>query len=439
MFPDPALCHPWGVKRDTFESSWGAVLVTAGAAIGLGNIWRFPYMMGLFGGSGFLLVYVAVVLFFGVPGLIVEWALGRHTRRGPVGAFEAVGMAGGKWWGYLLLLTVTMAASYYAVVLAWVLYYFFAFCRGLAGGSQADGFEQLTADLPLQSVFLVATVAVAVGGLYGGIRTGLERISKAILPVFFGLLVILMARSLTLPGALQGLKTYLRLDWEAIGPGTLLAATGQAYFSLALGGTFMLIYGSYMRPSENLPRNALVTAMADVTAAFLAGLVVVPAVIALGVELQSGPPLLFVVMPEIFSRLPWGLIFGAIFFFSVFLVAQLSLMAAYEVIVGGLQDRWGWSRRSGLLGIGASQLLLAIPAMLSLDYVFYSDLIWGSTMQPVGAVLSVVALLWFRSRRKAIEEMGRNSGKGIPSWLYLWIKYVIPPAIVGTLVYGWLG
>ncbi len=427
------------MKRETFESGWGAVLVTAGAAIGLGNIWRFPYMMGLFGGSGFLLVYLAVVLFFGVPGLIVEWALGRHTRRGPVGAFEAVGMWGGKWWGYLLLLTVTMAASYYGVVLAWVLYYLFAFCLASAGGPSPADFDQLAGNLQLQAAFLLATVAVGVGVLYSGIRAGLERISTIVLPVFFGLLVILVARSLTLPGALQGLTAYLRLDWSAIGSGTLLAATGQAYFSLALGGTFMLIYGSYMRQSENLPRSALFTAMADVSAAFLAGLVVVPAVIALGVELQSGPRLLFVIMPEIFSRLPWGTVFGGLFFISVFLVAQLSLMAAYEVIVGGLQDRWGWSRRKSLFAIGGSQILLAVPAMLSLDYLFYSDLIWGSTMQPVGAVLSVVALAWFCSRIKALEEMGRNTAHGIPRWLFLWIKYVIPPAIVGTLIYGWVG
>ncbi len=424
--------------RETFGSTWGTIFVTAGAAIGLGNIWRFPYMMGIFGGAGFLLVYLAVVVFFGIPGLMVEWTLGRHTRRGPVGAFERVGMPGGRWWGRLLLLTVTMAASYYAVVIGWVLYYGVQFAVTTPEAPPVETFAALTVGVAKQAPYLAATVAAGCLALYSGVKDGIERISKIVLPLFFGLFALLMVRSLTLDGAWEGVRYYLLPRLDQITPGTLLAATGQAYFSLALGGTFMLIYGSYMRPEERLGRNAVLTALADSSAAFMAGLVVVPAVFAFHIDMQSGPPLLFVVMPEVFERLPWGGFFGSLFFASVFLIALLSLIAAYEVMVAALQDELGWSRGRSLWLIFGLELVLAVPSMLSLNYLYYSDLIWGSTMQPVGAVLSVVALAWCLSRARALEEL-RMGGEAVPDWLFLWIKYVIPPAIVGALVYGWVG
>ncbi len=425
--------------RETFRSTWGTILTTAGAAIGLGNIWRFPYMMGLFGGGAFLLVYLSVVALFGIPGLMVEWTLGRQTQRGPWGAFERSGIWGGPYWGYLLLLTVTMAASYYAVVLAWVLHYFVIYLLGHSPADSAAHFESITGRLAPQAPPLLATVALACGAMYFGIKRGIERLSTLVTPLFFALTAVLVVRALTLPGAAEGLHYYLWPRWSQFSGTTLLAATGQAYFSLALGGTFMVVYGSYMRRQENIPRTAVGTALADASAAFIAGLVVVPSVFAFDIDLASGPPLLFVVMPQVFTRMPLGSLFGALFFLSVFLIALLSLVAAYEVLVAALQDGLNWSRRRALLVVFLVESVLAVPSMLSLDYLFKSDLLWGSIMQPVGAVISVFALAWCGSRSRVLREMAGSGQASPPAWLYYWIKYVIPVAVLGALAFGLLG
>ena len=425
--------------RETFTSTWGTILATAGVAIGLGNIWRFPYMMGIFGGATFLIIYLFIVLAFGIPSLMAEWAVGRHTRRGPLGAFERAGMPGGRWWGYLLLLTVTMAVPYYSVVIGWVLYYAFLFLTSQPPTEPQAAFDSLVGRLGPQFICVVITLAASCLSLYFGVKNGIERVSKLVLPLFFLLFVVLMVRSLTLEGAMEGVRYYLLPRLDQFTSRTVLAAMGQAFFSLGLGGTFMVIYGSYMRREEQIPRTAVFTVLADVSAALLAGFIVVPAVFAFDIDMASGPSLLFVVMPEVFRRLPLGGFFGATFFVSVFLIALLSLIAAYEVLVAALQDVFGWARGRALAVILVVELVLALPAMRSLNYVLYSDLIWGSTMQPLGAVIAVVALAWSMRRAKALEEIGRNTSLPVPNLLYYWIKYVIPVGILVTLIYGWTG
>ncbi|MCH7871328.1 MAG: sodium-dependent transporter, partial [Planctomycetes bacterium] len=272
-------------SRSTFSSSWGTVLTTAGVAIGLGNIWRFPYMMGEYGGAVFLIVYLGIVIAFALPALMVEWALGRHTRRGTWGAFQRAGLPGGRWFSYLLLITVTMAASYYGVVLAWVFYFAVAFASSPLTTRLAPDFGLLHANVGAQAACVAVTVTLGCGALFFGVKRGIERISKLALPVFFLLFAILIVRSLTLDGAMAGLREFLVPRWGDFTGATALAALGQAFFSLALGGTFMVIYGSYMRSEENIPKTAVLTAAADVGAALMAGLIVVPAALALGVSL----------------------------------------------------------------------------------------------------------------------------------------------------------
>ncbi|HSR68180.1 MAG TPA: sodium-dependent transporter [Acidobacteriota bacterium] len=425
--------------RDTFGSSWGTVLTTAGVAIGLGNIWRFPYMMGAFGGLWFLLVYLAVVIGFGVPALMSEWALGRRLRRGPMGAFEKASMPGGKLWGWLLLITVVMASSYYAVVLGWVLCYAVFFATGQTQGDSQEVFRGLTSNLPLQTAGVWTCVALSCAAMALGVKGGIQRISSLFTPLFFLLFLGLIVYVLGLPGAWTGFLAYLAESAGNFTPRTVLAALGQGLFSLSLGGTYMLVYGSYMRSRENIPRSALMTASLDVSAALLACLLVVPAVLVFGIDMASGPPLMFVTMPEVFQQMDWGGIAGTLFFLSVLLVALLSLIGAYEVIVAALRDAWGWSRPKALLLVLITQTVLIFPPMLSLDYIFYSDLLWGSTMQPLGAVLSVVALVWSLGRAAALEEISRNSGLPVKGFLVLWLRWVVPGGIVIGLLYGWAG
>lgn len=422
--------------RPTFSSAFAAVCATAGVAIGLGNIWRFPYLMGQHGGAVFLLLYLVIVAAFGLPVLMAEWALGRHTRRGPWQAFERAGLRGGRFFSVIILVTVVMASSYYGAILASVLYLTIAYSGGLACGG-SDAAIAISQYFPTKLAFLMGTVVLGCCTVAFGVKTGIERVSKLALPLFFGLFVVLIVRSLTLDGAGEGLRALFLPRWENFTPTTPLAALGQAMFSLGVGGSFMIAYGSYMREREDIPRIAIWTATADVAAALMAGLIIFPAAFALGVPVDGGPALLFRVMPEIFRQMPLGDLFGAIFFGSVFVVALLSLVAAYEVIVAALGDGLGWSRRRALVAVGLSQMVLSVPALLSNGYIGFSDLIWGTTMQPVGAVIAVIALAWCIGTRRALEELRRNSRLPVPVWLFHWNKYGIPVGIVGTLIYGW--
>lgn len=425
------------MARSTFASAWGTFFATAGVAIGLGNIWRFPYMMGKYGGVLFLFAYLIIIIAFGIPALMAEWALGRHTRRGTWGAFQRAGLPGGRWWSRLLLLTVIMAASYYGVVLAFVLNLAVAFAYSTSMSTSSVDPPSLSTGFGAGLAYVTVTIALGCGSLYFGVRTGIEKVSRWALPAFFGLFVVLIVRVLTLDGAMDGLRAFLVPRWDNFSGATPLAALGQAFFSLGLGGTFMVVYGSYLREKEDIPRIAVATAAADVTAALLGGLVVVPAAFAFSISLSSGPHLMFDVMPRVFHETPGGGLFGTAFFGGVFLVAMLSLMAAYEVVVAAATDALGWTRGRALLILAAIQIVLAIPALLIDSYIEYSDLLWGSTMQPVGGAIAVLALTWSVGRAKTLGEIRRNSGSNIPGWLFYWLKYGLPLGILATLLYGW--
>ena len=411
----------------------------AGVAIGLGNIWRFPYMMGQYGGSAFLVTFLLISLGFGVPGLMAEWSLGRHTRSGAWGAYRFCGLPLARFWSTILVVTVTMAASYYGVVIGWVLQQAVAFAAAGFSRNPVESFASLTSSVPKQFVFLVISIVGCCLVLALGVRRGIERVSKIAMPVFFLLFVVLIVRSLTLEGAAAGLGEFLKPQWENFSGRTAMAALGQAVFSLGLGGTLMVRYGSYLKESQDIPRGAVMTAVADVAAALMAGLIIFPAVFAFGMDLAGGPSLMFDVMPQVFERMPVGTLFGATFFFSVFIVAMLSLVAAYEVVATATSSAFGWSRGTSLVVLGAGQAILAVPAYLFGGYIARSDLIWGSTLMPFGAGVAVVALAWFVGQGKALEEMRRNSKLPVPTFLFYWIKYVLPVAILAILVFGWVG
>ena len=428
---------PQAPGRATFSTAAGTVLATAGVAIGLGNIWRFPYMMGAWGGSAFLVLYLVIVVAFGIPALMAEYALGRLTRRGPVGAFAAARLPGARLWSGLLVLTIIVAGGYYAVVLGWVLRCAVAFARG-AGTSGEQAFDATAGSLWVQLAFVAVTVGLSCAFLGLGVRRGIERLSVLALPLFFVLFGVLVVRVLTLEGGAAGLREFLVPRPGDFTSTTLFAAMGQAFFSLSLGGTFMVTYGSYLRSEQSIPGTAIGTALADVAAALLAGLIVVPAVFAFGLDLAGGPTLLFAALPEVFGHMPAGGLFGALFFLSVFLVGLLSLMAAFEVVVAAAGDALGWSRGRVLGALLILEVVLAVPALIVVGYIQYSDLVWGTTMQPLGSAIALVALAWCIGRARALEEIGRASRLPISGFLLAWIKYVLPAGILATLVYGWV-
>ncbi len=429
--------------RELFSSRWGTALALIGVAVGLGNVWRFPYMMGLFGGGAFLLLYLGIVVLFGVPALMAELALGRHTRRGPLTAFAEAGLPAGRFLGGVLYFGVAMDMSYYLVVVGWILAYVvmaLGNILGLVNDFGPQTFSKLQAQWPVQ-VLCAALVAMGCAEVVGrGVRVGIERVSRVFVPLFGVLMLLLVARSLTLPGAMEGVVYLLSPDWGAITPRAVLAAMGQAFFSLGLGGTFFVIYASYLPDKGSLRKRAFTTAGGDVAASLLAGLAIMPAVFATGLSPDSGPALLFEVVPAACAAMPGGMVFALVFFVGLGCVAFLSGVAAVEVLVGSLTETLGWPRRRTAWVLCTGLVIIGLPATLSLDYLFRSDLIWGSTMQPAGSVVALAALTWGLGRKVALSQFTDEDGN-LPRWAnawFFWVRYVVPLAVITALVSGWI-
>ena len=409
-----------------------------GIAVGLGNVWRFPYMVAAFGGGAFVLVYLLVLVLFGIPALMAELALGRMTRRGPMGAFTSIGMPMGRSIGWALFVTIFMAVSYYTVIVGWVLRYFLVSVTARIDTIQPSAFfDDLLAGFAGQFVMTGIVLAMVAAVLIMGIRQGIERISKVGMPLLFVLLLVLIVRTLTLPGAGEGLRFYVSPDFTQIDAGVVTAALGQVFFSLSLGGTFLLTYASYLPSTTNLKTCAISVGLGETAAAILAGLVIVPAAVVFGLNLESGPPLTFITIPSIFGQMQAGSFFGALFFGLLFFAAFLSVVAAIEVLVTSAVDVFGWKRRNAAGFFCGTSLIAGTVAMVSLDYMLTSDLFWGSTMQPVGSALSLIALAWVVGLGKALDAANEgNEGRPVGKLWYYWIKYVVPAGIVIILALG---
>lgn len=415
-----------------------------GVAVGLGNVWRFPYMVGRFGGAAFVAVYVLAVLAIGIPALITEWTLGRHTRRGPVGAFAAGGLPLGRAVGWFFFIVVTAATAYYTNVVGWVLFYALSEVAHAVGVTlDASAILPPVTGLSWRSLLLQAgctalVILACVFVLLKGLRSGIERASRVLIPLLFIILLVLIARAVTLPGAGAGLAWYLgNVSFGDITPRVMVAAVGQAVFSLSLGGTFMVVYGSYLTADTHLPRYAAWTAVGDMSAGLLAGLAIFPAVFALGMEPTSGPGLVFETLPATFARIPAGWLFALLFFVGLMGAAYLSDVAAFEVLVAGLTDNTRLARRRAVWLLAGVVFLCAVPPMVNLAIFVPWDLTFGSGMQTLGALLAALTVGWAMSRTAVLAEIARAEGDRLAAILYWWLKYVIP---VGLLAVGvwWL-
>ncbi len=408
-----------------------------GAAVGLGAIWRFPYMVGRFGGAAFVLFYLAVVVFVGIPALTAEWALGRHTGRGPLGAYARGGLPGGRAVGGFLFAVLLVAAGYYGNVVGWVLYHGLSeIARGLGAGFDPSviliperGFSAASF---VRQIFMTGLVILTCGLVTArGLRRGIERASRWIVPLVFVILLVLIVRSLTLEGAGDGLRWYLgRFSLASLTPSVMAAAMGMAFFSMSLGGTFMVIYGSYLDRASPIPKNALTTGLGASLAGVLAGLAIFPAVFSFGLEPTSGPGLIFETLPRVFESMPAGWAFGFLFFMGLFGAAYLSEVAALEVLVGGLVDNTGIRRPKAVLLVCAAVWVLALPPMINVRIFLPWDLFFGSGMQVLGSFLAVVTAAWFLKRGELLKELAAGSQRPFPRFIYWWIRLVIPAAIL---------
>ena len=423
--------------RATFGSRLGTVLAMVGVAVGLGNVWRFPYMVGAYGGAAFVLFYVLLACLIGVPGLMAEWALGRSTRRGTVGAFQVVGMPGGRMLGWFFFFAVAAATAYYVDAIGWVAYHGLAQGMMLLGSTAMSGGEILPPTegfsgraFGLQLFF--TSLVLGLGGwvLVRGVRSGIEKTSRLFTPLLFFLLLLLVVRSVTLAGASEGISWFLvKFDASSLTPGVALAALGQVVFSMALGGTFMVVYGSYLPDEQALGSNAVWTAGGDLMAGLLAGLIIFPAVFAVGAEPGAGPGLIFETLPGVFDQIPLGRLWGALFFTALGAAAFLSAVAALEVLVAGVTDNSSIQRpRATALVIGLV-LLLSLPPMTNMSLFARWDLFFGSGLQTLGALAAAVAAGWFLSRDSLADALGGGRRGRL---LSAWVRWVIPASMLGV-------
>jgi len=424
------------LKRETFASNFGLLMTMVGVAVGLGAVWRFPYMVGKFGGAAFVLFYLGVVLFIGIPALMAEWTLGRHTQRGTLGAYEKGALPGGKYVGYFLFFIVFWATGYYSNALGWVGFHALGELVNAFGGHldagiilpPQQGFDLTSFLLQLSMTALVIFTCGIV--LVKGLRKGIERTSKWIVPSLFVILIILILRSVTLSGAKQGIDWFIgSFRFDALKPSVMAAALGMAFFSMSLGGTFMVIYGSYLEKKAVISKNAVFTGIAASMAGLLAGFAIFPAVFAFGLEPNSGPGLIFSTLPKTFDLMPAGWVFGLLFFVGLFGAAYLSDVAAFEVLVGGLLDNTKLNRKSAVFLICAIVYVLAIPPMINMKVFMPWDLTFGSGMQVLGSLLAVVTAAWFIKRYEFLKEL--NIGNSFfQTFLYWWLRIIVPAAIL---------
>ena len=429
-----------------FTSSLGFVLAAVGSAVGMGNIWLFPYRVGQYGGGAFLIPYFIFVALFSYVGLSGEFALGRLTGTGAMGSLDYVlksrGKKGGKPLGIIPLLGVLGIAIGYSVVVGWVLRYTAGSITGsiLAGDSQSffDALGVNFGSIPSH----LAAVALTVVILIFCVAAGIEKLSKFMMPAFFILFLIIAVRVAFLPGAVEGYLYLLQPDWSyLLKPETWVMAMGQAFFSLSINGAGMLIYGSYMKKSEGILRHAGTTALLDTLAALLAGFAIIPAVFAFGIDPTSGPSLMFVTLPQVFQQMPGGQIFAFLFFLSVFFAGITSLMNMLEACGEALSSTVKLSRRTATLIMG---VVAFVPGL------FLESLAgMGSWMElitiyvsPFGALL-VAVCIYFVLRMDTIKDELALGGNGRPGKFFTVTArfYVLVAAAVWVLgiYYGGIG
>jgi len=418
---------------DRFSGRLAAWLSMVGVAIGLGNVWRFPYMMGQHGGSAFLLVYAALTVLLAMPVLAAEWALGRALRVGPVPGFRAAfGRRAGLLIGSVLVVAIVIADSYYIVIIANIV---FTALYGLGKGFGPHADAGLTAGLGnggVQYGLAVLVLAAACWVMARGVREGIERISRWFVPAFGVVVLYLVVNALLLAGVGNKLLVFLRPDFALLSATDVFAAMGQAVFSLGAGGTIMLVYGGYLERDTPIVSTALLTALGDMSGALLAALFIVPSVLYFGLDMAAGPGLVFSTLPKLFALMPGGRWLGVAFLAAFVLMAFLSALAALEVGLVGLRDMVGgrWSRRRMALILFALEAVLMLPSALWPSIIGTLDLLFGSGMQTAGALAAVLALGWSASRKQAMAELFTAPVDRWQVGFVFWLRWVVPAALL---------
>jgi len=443
--------HAVGRKRGLWSSRLGFIMASAGSAVGLGNIWKFPYITGMHGGGAFVLFFIFCILTVGIPIMIAEMVIGRHTHKDPVGAFRAI--KGGAWTivGWLGVIAGFVILSYYCVVAGWAVNYLWLSITGAFSSAHAATVPELFAGLLAsdlgqlfwQAVFMGLTVFIVLGG----VSKGLERANKVMMPILFLILVILAVMGLLSPGGPKALDFLFSADWSKLDPPSMLEALGHAFFSLSLGMGAMLTYGSYADEQTNIPTVAITVSVMDTCVALLSGMAIFPIVFTYGMQPAAGPGLVFKTLPITFGMMPGGGIIAFLFFLLLVFAALTSSISLLEVVVAYYCDEKKWDRKKATLVMGLLIFLLGVPSALSnnllkdihfiggRNFLDSIDLLATNYILPLGGLLIAVFTGWALTTRLARGEIEKGAVRFhlYPVWHFL-VRYVSPILVALVLL-----
>ncbi len=450
-------------KRENFGSRLGFLLISAGCAIGLGNVWRFPYIVGEYGGAAFVLIYLFFLAILGLPIMVMEFAVGRASKKSIARSFHELEPKGSKWhiysWfgiagNYLLMM-------FYTTIAGWMLIYFFKTARGefigLDTTAVGDVFGSLMGQPMTMSIFMIIVVVIAMLICGQGLQNGVEKITKVMMLCLLGLLLILAIRSVTLPGASEGLAFYLLPNFNAIveiGVGEVVfAAMGQAFFTLSLGIGAMAIFGSYIGNEYTLTGEAINVTLLDTGVAFVAGLIIFPACFAFGVDPGQGPELIFVTLPNIFNAMPGGRLWGSLFFVFMSFAAFSTVIGVFENIISCAMDSRGWSRKKAVIINLFAIIILSFPCLLGYNILSgiqplgagssildFEDFIVSNNLLPLG---SIFYLIFCVSRYgwgwdNFIKEADQGKGVKFPVKLRFYMTWILPLIVLYVFAMGYI-
>ncbi len=443
-------------NRERLGSRLGFILLSAGCAIGCGNVWKFPWMAGQYGGGGFVLIYILCLIFLGIPVMTMEFSLGRAAQASPVKMYQKLQRPGQKWHlhGYLALLGNICLMSFYTVVAGWILYYFYKF---LVGQTADLGFVPMITNPGVCMLFMVIVVVLGFVILSFNLQGGLERITKYMMVALLLLMVVLAINSFTLNGAGEGLKFYLLPDFSKITPNVIVGAMNQAFFSLSLGIGSMAIFGSYINKDRSLMGESVNVIVLDTFVAIMAGLIIFPACFTYNLEVGAGPGLLFDTMATVFNNMNGGRIWGTIFFLFMVFAAMSTVLAVFENILACVRELTGWSRPKGSIVCGIGLLITSTTTALGYSvfkfqpfaegsaWLDFWDFIVSTNLLPIGSLVFVLFCCLKRygwGWEKFIAEANAGKGMKVKNWMKPIFFFVVPIAIIiiyvmGLITFNW--
>ena len=427
-------------KRSTFSGKIGFVLSAAGASVGLGNIWRFPYLAAKYGGGIFLLIYILLALTFGYTMIVAESALGRMTRKSPVGAFKAFGKKAGwlSFGGWINAIIPVLIVPYYSVIGGWVIKYLIEYVKGNGTKLAADGyFSEFISNGASTEICFVIFCMFTLSIIYAGVRNGIERVSKFMMPILVVLSVIIAIYSVTRPGAMAGVKYFLVPNLKNFSWMTVVAAMGQMFYSLSIAMGILITFGSYMKKDSSIEDSTRNVEVFDTAIAIMAGLMIIPAVFAFSGgdpdTLQAGPALMFITIPKVFANMGFGTIVGILFFLLVLFAAVTSSIALTESAVSTFEDEIGWSRRKSTAVIGIIMIALgtlsclgygplAFVKIIGMQFLDFFDFLTNSVMMPIAAMMTSI----FVSKVVGIDRIEEEAAFRRKKIFVVMIKYLCP-------------